>query len=151
MTKKQKEERAAAEARKQALLASGVQIEALQDRGAPSAGKKVTYTDRKRGPKKGPAAEAASKEASPAPESPRIPEPALPPEPAAPVAKAVEPEPAEEKDEWDADSAEEGPAKAEGVKDDWEASSEEEAAKPAAPAKPADKGEHFNFFNLTYH
>ncbi|KAJ7638371.1 hypothetical protein FB45DRAFT_1054667 [Roridomyces roridus] len=132
LTKKQKEEKAMAEIRKQALLASGVQIEGLQQAsgsGAPAV-KKVVYGNRK---KKGPAA-AAAKEASPAPESrPRT------PEPVAPVVE-TKPEP-EPEDDWEASSAEEDAAKEEasaavppGVKDSWDASSDEEDAAPTAPA-----------------
>ncbi|KAL0949089.1 hypothetical protein HGRIS_009180 [Hohenbuehelia grisea] len=138
LTKKQKEERAAAERRKQALLASGVQIEGLQqEAGAAPAPKKVVYGNRK---KKGPAV----KDASPVPESrPKTPEVETPP-PAA--EKPVE----EPKDDWDASSDDEAAKPAEpapeGVKDDWDASSDEEpapapkeAAPPAksVPAKPA--------------
>jgi translation initiation factor 5B len=135
MTKKQKEEQRIVELRKQALLASGVQIEGLQasGSGAPGGGKKVVYGNRKKDNKKGPAA-TGSKDASPAPSAPATPVVAskeLPtPEP---EAKPEE----EEKDEWDASSEDEAapaPAKVD-VKDDWDASSEEEeAAKPAAAA-----------------
>ncbi|KAG6824060.1 hypothetical protein H0H93_002610, partial [Arthromyces matolae] len=103
LTKKQKEEKQMAEIRRQALIASGVQIEGLQQQGTAGAPKKVVYGNRK---KKGPAAkDSTSKEASPAPESrPRTPEP-----PKAEPTKPVE----EERDEWDV-------------------SSEDEEAKPAA-------------------
>ncbi|KAJ7727887.1 hypothetical protein B0H16DRAFT_1677210 [Mycena metata] len=130
LTKKQKEEKAMAEIRKQALLASGVQIEGLQQAsgsGAPAV-KKVVYGNRK---KKGPTS--AAKETSPAPESrPRTPEPATPV--AAPV---VEPK-AEVEDDWEASSAEEDvKTPAAGVKDSWDASSDEEDAAPAPPPVPA--------------
>ncbi|KAL0066009.1 eukaryotic translation initiation factor 5B [Marasmius tenuissimus] len=130
LTKKQKEERAAAEMRKQALLASGVQIEGLQQGG--SASKKPVYGNRK---KKGPGA----KESSPAPESrPRTPAT----EPATPVVqeKSLEPEPAVNegvKDEWDASSEEDAPkVTQEDVKDSWDASSDEEEESKPAPVKP---------------
>ncbi|KAF7354856.1 Tr-type G domain-containing protein [Mycena sanguinolenta] len=128
LTKKQKEEKAMAEIRKQALLASGVQIEGLQQAsgsGAPAA-KKVVYGNRK---KKGPAN--AAKDASPAPESrPRTPEPVAPAEP--------EPKP-EPEDDWEASSAEEeatpAPVSVPGVKDSWDASSDEEdTPSPPPPA-----------------
>ena len=118
-----------ADIRKQALLASGVQIEGLQQASgsAPPAAKKVVYGNRK---KKGPGA----KDVSPAPESrPRSPEPV----PAAPV------EPAETNDaksDWDADSDKDEPqpeaAPPVDVKDDWDASSDEEGAAPPPPSKP---------------
>ncbi|RXW24243.1 hypothetical protein EST38_g1624 [Candolleomyces aberdarensis] len=131
LTKKQKEERQMAEMRKQALLASGVQIEGLQQASgsAPPAAKKVVYGNRK---KKGP----TTKDASPAPESrPRSPEvtPAPPPEP-------VPAEPAKEdaaaKSDWENSSGEEKEAKraASAVKDDWDASSDDEAKKEDKPA-----------------
>ena len=128
-----------AEIRKQALLASGVQIEALQQpSGAGPVPKKVVYGNRKKKP--------VVKDASPAPESrPRSPEAVRPPSPP----------PAPEKDDWDATSEEEDVkveegAKApapEGVKDSWDDSSDEEKpsapvdAKPAAPSKAQSKGE----------
>ncbi|KAJ7179623.1 hypothetical protein C8R46DRAFT_1074294 [Mycena filopes] len=133
LTKKQKEEKAMAEIRKQALLASGVQIEGLQQAsgsGAPAV-KKVVYGNRK---KKGPAT--AAKDASPAPESrPRT------PEPAAPVAAPVVEPTAEVEDDWEVSSAEEDTVKTPGVpagvKDSWDASSDEEDATPPPPPVPA--------------
>lgn len=134
LTKKQKEEQHRAEIRKQALLASGVQIEGLQQSsGAPAGAKKVVYGNRK---KKGPAA----KDASPAPESrPRSPEP-TPTPPPEPV-KAKEEEKAEEaaaKSDWEASSDEEPEpkpaAESPAVKSDWDASSDEEDAPTPAPA-----------------
>ncbi|KIJ19788.1 hypothetical protein PAXINDRAFT_160497 [Paxillus involutus ATCC 200175] len=140
LTKKQKEEKAAAELRKQALLASGVQIEGLQQQsgGAP-ANKKVVYSNRKR---KGPAAkEKDSAPASPAPES-RV----LTPEP---VPESASPSPAPEeqaddaKDEWDVTSEEEDSKVPEPVsaKDSWDSSSEDEESTPAPPRqlKPSAK------------
>lgn len=119
-----------AEIRKQALLASGVQIEGLQSSGSGTgAPKKVVYGNRK---KKGPVA----KDASPAPESrPRTPEaPATtaPPTEAAPAAAATEDE---QKDDWDASSDEEAkPAAVESLKDSWDASSDEEKEEAPTPA-----------------
>ncbi|KAJ7477244.1 hypothetical protein B0H11DRAFT_2234711 [Mycena galericulata] len=129
LTKKQKEEKALAERRKQALLASGVQIEGLQQASGSgaSAVKKVVYGNRK---KKGPAGPA--KEVSPAPESrPRT------PEPVAPVVEPVVEAKAEPEDDWEASSAEEEEVKTAvpGVKDSWDASSDEEDAPP--PPVPA--------------
>jgi translation initiation factor 5B len=135
LTKKQKEEKAMAEIRKQALLASGVQIEGLQQAsgsGAPAV-KKVVYGNRK---KKGPTN--AAKEASPAPESrPRT------PEPVAPVVEPVVEPKAELEDDWEASSAEEETVKSPpaGVKDSWDASSDEEDASspPPVPASTPAK------------
>jgi translation initiation factor 5B len=104
MTKKQKEEKAAAELRRQALLASGVQIEGLQQQAGISV-KKAAFGNRK---KKGPLVKEAS--ASPAPESrPETPDDI--PEISSP--SHVEP------------TSEE--AKLDGVKDDWDASSGDES------------------------
>lgn len=142
LTKKQKEERAAAERRKEALLKSGVQIEGLQapgGSGAPAA-KKVVYGNRK---KKGPAVAGSSAHASPA-VVPRALSPELTPEPTpepTPATK-VEKLPAtndDVKSDWDASSGDEAKASvAMDVKDSWDASSGEEDEKPAATAKPAD-------------
>ncbi|KDR74512.1 hypothetical protein GALMADRAFT_250508 [Galerina marginata CBS 339.88] len=143
LTKKQKEERQMAEIRKQALLASGVQIEGLQQASGsgPPAVKKVVYGSRK---KKGPGA----KEESPAPESrPRSPEPVeVSKAPTQLPAAEITPEPTngDAKSDWEASSDEEAakPTTAEGVKDSWDASSNDEDEKeaqnpaPKAAAKP---------------
>ncbi|KAF8131166.1 hypothetical protein EV363DRAFT_1584023 [Boletus edulis] len=140
LTKKQKEEKAAAERRRQALIASGVQIEGLQQpSGLLSAGKKVVYASRK---KKGP----MSKDKDSAPASPALESRPLSP---APVTASPSPSPALTelpnttdgvKDEWDASSAEEddGAAPTPAVKEDWDASSEDEvnAAPPPSESKP---------------
>ncbi|KIK55367.1 hypothetical protein GYMLUDRAFT_76583 [Collybiopsis luxurians FD-317 M1] len=126
LTKKQKEERAAAEMRKQALLASGVQIEALQQPAAAAGPKKVVYGNRK---KKGPAAN----DASPASSRPRTPEPVVSEEKVETPAPAQVSAESPAKDDWDASSGEEK----EGVKDSWDASSDEEEKKPAQKATPA--------------
>lgn len=136
LTKKQKEEKARAEKQKQALLASGVQIEGLQQTGANGAPpKKVVYGNRK---KKAPAGVAA-KESSIASESrPRTPEPELSTTPAPVPASPTEEVAGDVKDEWDASSEEEKPPakSAENVKDEWDASSDEEVKAPT-PAKKA--------------
>ncbi|OSD01712.1 hypothetical protein PYCCODRAFT_1452538 [Trametes coccinea BRFM310] len=154
LTKKQKEEQRAAELRKQALLASGVQIEGLQG-GATERPKKPVYDNRKK--KKGPASSAASaasgshpgtrdsspvreaKAASPEVEAAPAPAAAPEPEPKSPVNDE------DVKDDWEASSDDEE-KKAEGVKDSWDQDSEEEeeTAKPApkasnGSAKPAAK------------
>ncbi|KZT20635.1 hypothetical protein NEOLEDRAFT_1151208 [Neolentinus lepideus HHB14362 ss-1] len=133
LTKKQKEERAAAERRKQALLASGVQIEGLQQPSV-SAPKKVVYDNRK---KKGPAA-VSTRESTPAPETkPVTPEPATPVEPE--EVKSTEERADDVKSDWDASSDEETKAKKlakpEGVKSDWDVSTNG-AANGAAKAAP---------------
>lgn len=135
LTKKQKEEQRAAEIRKQALLASGVQIEGLQQPAAPS--KRPIYGNRKKG---GP-----GKGASPAPSTPQTPEPPHPKELAPEPSPTPEPEPSREekvtqdvRDEWDASSEEEKVPPAVEVKESWDDSSEEETPAPAStpPPKP---------------
>lgn len=113
------------------MLASGVQIEGLQQQ-APSSVKKPVYGNRK---KKGPVA----KDASPAPES-RPQTPASAPPPAQVEAPAVE------KDDWEASSEDEAtpaPAtaatKEEDVKSDWDASSDDESAAAPPPPAPVEK------------
>ncbi|KAF8554092.1 hypothetical protein OG21DRAFT_1522679 [Imleria badia] len=137
LTKKQKEEKAAAERRRQALIASGVQIEGLQQpSGVPSASKKVVYGSRK---KKGP----LSKDKDSTPASPALESRPLSP---APVTASPSPSPApaelpntvdDVKDEWDASSAEEdeGAEPAAAVKEEWDASSEEEVSAAPPPSE----------------
>ncbi|PPQ68655.1 hypothetical protein CVT24_005386, partial [Panaeolus cyanescens] len=131
LTKKQKEEKQMAEIRKQALLASGAQIEGLQATGTAQP-KKVVYGNRK---KKAP----VTKDSSPAPESrPRSPEPSTVAPitaPASDQAQAVE----AAKSDWEASSEDEEakPSVPSGVKDSWDASSDEEEA--AAPPKVQPK------------
>lgn len=115
MTKKQKEERAAAELRRQALLASGIQIEGLQKQQQQTgiSAKKAAFSNKK---KKGPVAKESS--VSPAPESrPETPDIVLEPSVPSPVESAAEEGDKLEavKDQWDASSG-----------DDWDESSEEE-------------------------
>ncbi|KDQ65102.1 hypothetical protein JAAARDRAFT_117006 [Jaapia argillacea MUCL 33604] len=145
LTKKQKEEKAAADRRRQALLASGVQIEGLAQ---PSGGttKKVVYDNRKRKPAAG--AAPGTRESTPGPETkPETPEPQTPLTPA----KDLEQEKKDEdvKSDWDVESEDEKPniasKKEEDVKSDWDASSEDEEEKKAkktavaAPAAPPPK------------
>lgn len=128
-----------AEIRKQALLASGVQIEGLQQASGtgPPAVKKVVYGNRK---KKG----LGAKDASPAPSRPRSPEvsddraPTLPPA----QVKLTEAANGDTKSDWEASSGEEVKPEVPmsvtpDVKDDWDASSEDEEAQP--PPKPSIK------------
>ncbi|KAK0191521.1 hypothetical protein F5146DRAFT_1224243 [Armillaria mellea] len=105
LTKKQKEERAMAEIRKKALIASGAQIE-----GKKNIKKEVTES------------------------RPRTPEPELEPELPKDQGKEEVNRKGTAKDDWDASSEEENEdtKKLEGVKDDWDASSEEETEKPVA-------------------
>jgi translation initiation factor 5B len=134
-----------AEIRKQALLASGAQIEGLQQASGtgPPAAKKVVYGNRK---KKGP----GGKDASPAPESrPRSPEsepasPVVAPTPAPAPVQPTETKASTEaaKSDWEASSDEEEAKPATppaGVKDDWDASSDEEKAAPPPKAAPETK------------
>ncbi|KAF8485281.1 P-loop containing nucleoside triphosphate hydrolase protein [Russula ochroleuca] len=114
LTKKQKEEQRAAEIRRQALLASGAQIEGLQQSAAPS--RRPVYSNRKKA--------GLAKGGSPAPESvPQTPEP--------PPSKelTLEPLPTPEPEPTVVENV------AQDVPDDWEASSEEEKAPPAADVK----------------
>lgn len=126
LTKKQKEEKAAAEIRKQALLASGVQIEGLQQQqtNGTHPPRKVTYGNRK---KKGPASN--TKEASPAAETPE--ETEIPASEILSGSLQKAPKDVDDiKDEWDVESDKDQkpavPAPVEDVKDDWDASSDEE-------------------------
>ncbi|KAH9991630.1 P-loop containing nucleoside triphosphate hydrolase protein, partial [Russula compacta] len=132
LTKKQKDEQRAVEIRKQALLASGAQVEGLQQSAAPS--KRPVYGTRKRGPAKG---------GSPAPDSvPQTPEPPHPKE----LAPEPEPEPTlvekaapEVPDNWEAPSEEEKVPQTTVVKDSWDDSSEEDEEGPALTPKTAAK------------
>ncbi|PFH50562.1 hypothetical protein AMATHDRAFT_40760 [Amanita thiersii Skay4041] len=121
LTKKQKEERQMAEIRKQALLASGAQIEGLQQQGnGPQALKKVVYGNRK---KKGPAAKD-----SPVQSRPETPTPTPPPQ-----GDEKKDESAAAKSDWE-DSTDEEAVKTQpplGVKESWDDSSEEEQEIPA--------------------
>lgn len=123
LTKKQKEERAMAEIRKKALIASGVQIEGLQQQQTGGPPKKVVYGNRKKNVKK---EVTESRPRTPEPE----PEPELPKEQAKEDVNGK----GAAKDDWDASSEEENEdtKKLEGVKDDWDASSEEETEKSVA-------------------
>jgi len=133
LTKKQKEEKQMAEIRKQALLASGVQIEGLQQASGtgPPAVKKVVYGNRK---KKGPGA----KDASPVPSRPRSPETVEGRTPTPPPAQVKPTEAAngDAKSDWEASSGEEevkpeaSASATPDVKDDWDASSEDDEARP---------------------
>jgi translation initiation factor 5B len=133
LTKKQKEDQRAAEIRKQALLASGAQIEGLQQPAAPS--KRPVYGNRKKG---GPA-----KGGSPAPESvPQTPEPPPPKELTPEPILTPEPEPTAvgkgAQDDWEAAEEEKASPIAD-VKESWDDSSEEDEEKPAPLATPASK------------
>ncbi|KAI0276147.1 hypothetical protein BGY98DRAFT_987638 [Russula aff. rugulosa BPL654] len=129
LTKKQKEDQRAAEIRKQALLASGAQIEGLQQPAAPS--KRPVYGNRKKG---GPA-----KGGSPAPESvPQTPEPPHPNELTPEPIPTPEPEPTAVPDDWEAAEEEKASPTAD-VKESWDDSSEEDEEKPAPLATPASK------------
>ena len=126
-----------AELRKQALLASGVQIEGLQQQG--QAPKRPVYDNKKK--KKGPASQQtgsgpSTREPSPVrEEKPATPEPVPAPQPE----KEQEQE-EDVKSDWDASSGDDEKPAADDVKDSWDADSDEEEAKPTAPAKAAPSG-----------
>ncbi|KAF8351086.1 P-loop containing nucleoside triphosphate hydrolase protein [Amanita rubescens] len=138
LTEKQRKEKQMAEIRRQALLASGVQIEGLQQQpqgdGSP-APKKVVYGTRK---KKGPT---ATKD-SPGPSRPETPTPEVITTSTAHVAS----QPANEgaKSDWENSTEDEiTPEASLGVKDDWDASSDDDnvaqgpsKSVPAAKTKP---------------
>lgn len=130
LTKKQKEEKAAAEIRRKALIESGVKIEGWQQQhgpaGSPSAPKRVVYGSRK---KKSPPA-AAVKEAV-AKEEERV---EMAPELAAVPAVDAREDASSPKDDWEA-SEEEAETAESGVKDSWDASSNED--NPAPPGAAA--------------
>ncbi|WVQ98522.1 hypothetical protein IAU59_005648 [Kwoniella sp. CBS 9459] len=134
LTPAQKREQAAAEARKQAMLAAGMTVAGLQEGGAPK--KKVVYGNKKKQPSK----PAAKETPSPAPSSP-APAPVEEEKPAAPPAKDED-----SGDDWDKseDEVEKVIAgvdklKVEESEDDWDKSSEDEAPPPkaATAATPA--------------
>ncbi|KAF8629641.1 hypothetical protein AX15_003372 [Amanita polypyramis BW_CC] len=144
LTEKQRKEKQMAEIRKQALLASGVQIEGLQQQGdGSSAPKKVVYGSRKR---KGPNAKDSAKN-SPAQSRPETPIPDVTValrEDEKELEASSQPAAEAAKSDWENSSDEEGttPQAPPGVKDSWDASSDEEdvmavhTAK-AEPPKPA--------------
>jgi translation initiation factor 5B len=119
LTKKQKEERARAEIQRQALLASGVQIEGLQQpSGNDAPTRKVVYGTRK---KKGPAGKDPPQVESVPTSS------VLQTAPEATPEAENKPLEAEVKDEWDTSSADGAAKLQDGVEDDWNAPSEDEA------------------------
>ncbi|WWC69675.1 uncharacterized protein I206_103618 [Kwoniella pini CBS 10737] len=135
LTPAQKKERAAAEARKQAMLASGMMVAGLQDGApAPEAKKKVVYGNRKKQQQQKP------KETATPP-----PEPASPAPAPAPVEQKSEPATAakeESDDDWDKseDEVEKVVAgvdklKVEESEDDWDKSSDDETPAPAPTTK----------------
>lgn len=117
-----------AELRKQALLASGVQIEGLQQPSGSGAPKRVVYGNRKKKP-------SSQKASSPAPESrPRS------PEPASPLAAEATPKVEvgdEAKSDWEnnTDEDKKTPESQKQVKDAWDASSDEEEGKATSQVK----------------
>jgi translation initiation factor 5B len=138
LTKKQKEEQRAAEIRKQALLASGVLIEGLQQQpaaGSGTASKKFTYGSKKKKPLQ---TGTSTKDSTPI-QTPLLTSKALTPEPET-SSQTLEEKPIEVKDDWDVESEEEKPEKtpapAADVKSDWDASSEDEKPTPEPVAQP---------------
>jgi translation initiation factor 5B len=116
-----------AERRKQALLASGVQIEGLQPGSSNSAAKKVVYGSRKKGPD--------MRKASPAPTSrPLSPEPVI-----QPIAQPSDGDGV--KDDWDLTSEDEAPKVHDpnDVKESWEASSDEDISQIVHAPAPSQQ------------
>jgi len=118
------------------LLASGAQIEGLQQPAAPS--KRPVYGNRKKaGPSKGgssaPESVPQTPEAPPPKELTPEPIPTPEPEPTA-VGNVAEDVP----DDWEASSEEKTPPAAD-VKESWDDSSDEDEKKPALVATPASK------------
>lgn len=148
LTKKQKEEKAAAEIRKKALLESGVKIQALQQQqhassNGSAAPKKVVYGNRK---KKGPVAPSAKEE--PVPKVEETVEVAMPQIPDVPASSEVEA--GGVKDDWEAseeDEEDKAGNTASAIKDSWEVSSDEEEPEPA---KPVDKGRSMSVILTRY-
>ncbi|WRT66933.1 uncharacterized protein IL334_003898 [Kwoniella shivajii] len=136
LTPAQKKEKAAAEARKQAMLASGMIVAGLQDGGAaPEAKKKVVYGNKKKQQKP------TAKETATPPPEPASPAPV-------PEAKKAAAAPAKDEsdDDWDksADEAEVEKViagvdklKVAELEDDWDKSSDDEAT--PAPATTSAK------------
>ncbi|EFP87567.1 translation initiation factor IF-2 [Puccinia graminis f. sp. tritici CRL 75-36-700-3] len=137
LTPKQKAEKAAAELRLKALVESGAVVVGIQERNetAPSSGaKKVTYGNRKKGPKKDPTTDSVKPESKPEPvpdvsklEIAETPTPPAASSPSPPPPEPPVPEEPDVKDDWEAESDD--------VKDDWEAGSEEDEKPKPAPAK----------------
>ncbi|KAG8854709.1 hypothetical protein FRB96_007394 [Tulasnella sp. 330] len=130
LTDKQKRDRAAAEVRRQAILASGVKIAALEDKeDAPTAPKKFSYA--KKGGKKPVAGTSATERQASAPQSPAPTESTL---------AAAPPSEATAKEDWedgeDEKEAEKPATVTKDVKSDWDASSDE-AEEPVLPTKVA--------------
>lgn len=119
LTPKQKAEKAAAEARLQALLASGVKVEGLQSGAGAAKPKKVVYSNKKKGP-------AAKKQEAADPKVDEVAE----------KLEKVEIKKDESEDDWDKSEEDVPPpppaAAAAGSDDDWDKSSEDEEEKPAA-------------------
>lgn len=136
LTKKQKEEQRAAEIRKQALIASGVQIEGLQQSSAPT--KRPVYANRKKGGAKAGSSTPTSQPQTPAPLPPKELEAESTPAAKIEIPKVEAKQVADDvKSDWDA-SSDEGEKAAADVKDSWDdPSDEEEAAKPVAKPAPA--------------
>ncbi|KAE8257396.1 hypothetical protein A4X13_0g2382 [Tilletia indica] len=156
LTPKQKAEKAAAEARMQAMIRAGqIKVEGLEKRGEASAAgegkKKVVYASRKQkkgGPPQQQKEEAATDAAPQATEestdalaasTDKLPDAGAPADDAS---DAGEEDEEDVKDDWDASSAEE---EEEGdAKDDWDAESgdgeEKEKAKPAAKSSAKSNG-----------
>lgn len=117
LTEKQRKERQMAEIRKQALLASGVQIEGLQQKDNAPVPKKVTYGARKRKPVARDSEADISRPETPAPET---------------VTTALPQEEDDQEELADEQSA------GENKRSDWEDSSDEEESKPQVTSRVKD-------------
>lgn len=132
MTKKQKEEQRAAELRKQALLASGVQIEGLQQPSGDQAPRKVVYGNRK---KKAPVdlseSKPSTREQSPVPEEQTAQHIAVK------LSHGEADTKTDVKDDWEASSDEESVAQQpKDIKESWDDESAEESDSPQ-PGQPS--------------
>ncbi|KIR53318.1 translation initiation factor aIF-2 [Cryptococcus gattii Ru294] len=132
LTPAQKRERAAAEARKQAMLAAGMVVAGLQEGGAAEKKKKPVYGNKKKQQQQ----QQQKPKETPAPAAPA-------PEPEAPKA---EEEKEESEDDWDKSDNEVEKAtaaveklKVEESEDDWDKSDEEPAPEPVKASAPAAK------------
>ncbi|KZO93745.1 hypothetical protein CALVIDRAFT_566224 [Calocera viscosa TUFC12733] len=148
LTPKQKAEKAAAEARMRALMASGVQIAGLQEKTEDGKPKKAAFSrnNKKKGPpQNGKAAVADGHPASPSTPASTVPD--LPsvqsPQSTAPTDLTPHtPEGVDEaiKDDWDASEPEQPARPAEpeeDLKDDWDASTDDEAQPEPTKSTPA--------------
>ncbi|EJU06004.1 hypothetical protein DACRYDRAFT_19346 [Dacryopinax primogenitus] len=144
LTPKQKAEKAAAEARMRALVASGVQIAGLQEKTEDTKSRKVVYGKSKKKTPNGKAGPGDGHSASPSTPASVAPELPSVQSPQSIVTTELTPEITEiaddsVKDDWDASEPEElAKPEDDGVKEDWDAPSDEEPeSKPVRITSPA--------------